>query len=200
MAVPAPAGHRRAIRTTALRSLLRAKALRQRRERSVYNLLAHNHALHEIDGVKLFRLLPAIAFVFALLVAPTIRAEEAWLTDYKKAQDEAKANHKLLLLNFTGSDWCGWCIKLDKDVFSKPEFKQYASKNLVLLTIDFPRVKQQPAEVKRQNQGLASQYQVSGFPTIVVLNGDGRKVWEYPGYFPDGASAFIAELEKARKG
>jgi protein disulfide-isomerase len=150
--------------------------------------------------VKLFRLLPAIAFVSALFVAPAIRAEEAWLTDYKKAQEEAKASNKLLLLNFTGSDWCGWCIKLDKDVFSKPEFKQYASKNLVLLTIDFPRAKQQSAEVKRQNQGLASHYQVSGFPTIVVLNGDGRKVWEYPGYFPDGASALIAELEKARKG
>ena len=162
--------------------------------------LARGGALHEIDGVKLFRLLPAIAFAFAVIVAPTVRAEEAWLTDYKRAQEEAKANKKLLLLNFTGSDWCGWCIKLDRDVFSKPEFKEYASKNLVLLTIDFPRAKQQPANVKVQNQELATQYQVQGFPTIVVLNGDGRKVWEYPGYFPEGAGAFIAALEKARKG
>ena len=129
-----------------------------------------------------------------------MRAEEAWLTDYKKAQEEAKTGNKLLLLNFTGSDWCGWCIKLDRDVFSKPEFKDYASKNLVLLTIDFPRAKQLPADVRRQNEELASQYQVQGFPTIVILNGAGRKVWEYPGYFPDGATAFIAALEKARKG
>jgi protein disulfide-isomerase len=200
VAVPLRRDARRAIWTTTLRFAAVFASLRRAKRRSVYNPLARNHALHEIDGVKLFRLLPAFAFVFALLVAPALRAEEAWLTDYKKAQEEAKTNHKLLLLNFTGSDWCGWCIKLDKDVFSKPEFRQYASKNLVLLTIDFPRAKQQPAEVKRQNQGLASQYQVEGFPTIVVLNGDGRKVWEYPGYFPDGASAFIAELEKARKG
>jgi thioredoxin-related protein len=172
----------------------------RRADSRVLSALARNHGLHEIDCVKLFRLLPAIAFAFALLVAPRARADEAWLTDYKKAQEEAKTNKKLLLLNFTGSDWCGWCIKLDKDVFSKPEFKEYTSKNLVLLTIDFPRAKQQPANVKLQNQGLASQYQVQGFPTIVVLNGEGRKVWEYPGYFPDGASAFIAELEKARKG
>lgn len=129
-----------------------------------------------------------------------MRAEETWLTDYKKAQEEAKTSKKLLLLNFTGSDWCGWCIKLDKEVFSKSEFKDYASKNLVLLTIDFPRAKQLPLDVRKQNEGLASQYQVQGFPTIVVLNGDGQKVWEYPGYFPDGAAAFIAQLEKARKG
>jgi protein disulfide-isomerase len=162
--------------------------------------LARNHALHELDGVKIFRFLPAAVFVFAFLTAPIMRAEEAWQTDYKKAQEEAKASKKLLLLNFTGSDWCGWCIKLDKDVFSKPEFKDYANKNLVLLTIDFPRAKQLPLDVRKQNEGLASQYQVQGFPTIVVLNGEGRKVWEYPGYFPDGAAAFIAELEKARKG
>jgi len=162
--------------------------------------LARPRRLHEIDGVKFFRFLCAVVFALAVFVAPTTRAEESWQTDYKKAQEEAKTNHKLLLLNFTGSDWCGWCIKLDRDVFSKPEFKDYATKNLVLLTIDFPRGKPQPADVRMQNQELASHYQVQGFPTIVVLNGEGRKVWEYPGYFPDGAAAFIAELEKARKG
>jgi protein disulfide-isomerase len=162
--------------------------------------LARINPLHEIEGVKLFRFLSAIALALALIAAPAMRAEESWQTDYKKAQGEAKANHKLLLLNFTGSDWCGWCIKLDRDVFSKPEFKDYANKNLVLLTIDFPRAKQLPPNVRMQNQELAEQYQVQGFPTIVILNGEGRKVWEYPGYFPDGATAFIAALEKARKG
>jgi protein disulfide-isomerase len=162
--------------------------------------LARHSGLHELNSVKLFRFLPAAIFALALLTAPIMRAEETWLTDYKKAQEEAKTSKKLLLLNFTGSDWCGWCIKLDKEVFSKSEFKDYASKNLVLLTIDFPRAKQLPLDVRKQNEGLASQYQVQGFPTIVVLNGDGQKVWEYPGYFPDGAAAFIAQLEKARKG
>jgi len=108
VAVPLRRDARRAIWTTTLRFTAVFASLRRAKRRSVYNPLARNHALHEIDGVKLFRLLPAFAFVFALLVAPALRAEEAWLTDYKKAQEEAKTNHKLLLLNFTGSDW--WLV------------------------------------------------------------------------------------------
>lgn len=126
-------------------------------------------------------------------------ARAEWLTDYPKAQQEAKTSHKLVLLNFTGSDWCGWCIRLDREVFSRPEFKDYASKNLVLVEADFPRGKAQDASLKRQNEELATQYQVIGFPTIVVLNGDGRKIGEL-GYMPGGPGAFIAELEKLRKG
>jgi thioredoxin-related protein len=135
--------------------------------------------------------------VFAIAVSANAGAD--WLTDYKKAQDEAKANNKLVLVNFTGSDWCGWCIKLDREVFSTPQFKDYASKNLVLMEADFPRGKPQPAGVRRQNEELAMRYQVIGFPTIVVLNGEGKVVGEL-GYTPGGPSAFIAELEKLRKG
>ena len=138
-----------------------------------------------------------VAAVFAAISSTWASAE--WLTDYAKAQAEAKTSHKLVLLNFTGSDWCGWCIRLDREVFSRPEFKDYASKNLVLMEADFPRTKAQPATVKRQNEELATQYQVIGFPTIVVLNGEGRKIGEL-GYMPGGPSAFIAELEKLRKG
>jgi len=121
------------------------------------------------------------------------------MTSYEQAQQEAKANNKLMLLDFTGSDWCGWCIKLDKEVFSKAEFKDYASKNLVLMEVDFPHAKPQSAELRKQNQELAQEYRVEGFPTIVVLNGDGRPVGTL-GYMPGGPSAFIAELEKLRKG
>jgi len=149
--------------------------------------------------VKSSRRFVVLALASALLLGCSARADVSWATDYKKAQEEAKNNKKLLLLNFTGSDWCGWCIKLDREIFSKPEFKDYASKNLVLLTIDFPRSKSQPSTIRQQNQELAQQYQIEAFPTIIVLNGDGRKVWEYPGYFPDGADAFIAQLEKLRK-
>ena len=144
-------------------------------------------------------------FLFAVAASifisgPFASAESAWLTDYKKAQQEAKANNKLVLLDFTGSDWCGWCMKLNKEVFSQPQFKDYASKALVLLEVDFPRQKAQSAETRKQNQELAQQYQVEGFPTLVVLNGDGRKLWQHDGYFADGPAAFIAQLEKLRKG
>jgi protein disulfide-isomerase len=125
-------------------------------------------------------------------------AESAWLTDYKKAQEEAKSGKKLLLVDFTGSDWCGWCIRLNKEVFSQPQFQDYASKNLVLLEVDFPRRKAQSGDVRTQNEQLAERYGIQGFPTIIVLNAEGKKVGEL-GYMEGGPSAFIAELEKLRK-
>jgi thioredoxin-related protein len=131
---------------------------------------------------------------------PLAPAESTWLSDYKKAQQEAKASNKFLLLDFTGSDWCGWCKRLEQEILSQSQFENYARENLVLLEVDFPRAKPQSPELRKQNQELAQQYQIEGFPTIVVLNGDGQKLWQYDGYFPDGLAAFIAQLEKLRKG
>jgi protein disulfide-isomerase len=150
----------------------------------------------EVKIPRLFLLAAAVSLVFAAFA----RAESDWLHDWNKAQEEAKANHKLLFLNFTGSDWCGWCIKLDKDVFSQPKFKDYAHDNLVLVELDFPRRKSQPTEERKQNMELAQQYEVLGFPTIVVLNSNGQKVWKFDGYFPGGPEAFIEQLQKLPKG
>ena len=140
------------------------------------------------------------AIFLSVALAASAQADPNWQTDYKKAQDEAKTNKKLLLVDFTGSDWCGYCIRLNREILSKPQFKDYANKNLVLVEIDFPRTKQQSATLREQNVRLAQEYRIEGFPTIVVLNGEGKKVWRYDGYFSDGAEAFIAELEKLRKG
>jgi len=149
----------------------------------------------EVKTPRLFLVAAAVSAVFISFA----RAESDWLHDYNKAQEEAKANHKLLFLNFTGSDWCGWCIKLDKDVFSQQQFKNYAHDNLVLVELDFPRRKSQPTEERKQNVQLAQQYEVLGFPTIVVLNSNGQKVWQFDGYFPGGPEAFIAQLQKLPK-
>jgi len=130
---------------------------------------------------------------------PSLSAKAGWLTSYEEAQQEAKSKRKLLLMDFTGSDWCGWCIMLDKEVFSKPEFKEYAGKNLVLLELDFPRTKQVPPETLAQNERLLMQYRIQGFPTIVVLDSSGKPIGAL-GYVRGGPSAFIAELEKIRKG
>jgi thioredoxin-related protein len=137
---------------------------------------------------------------FGLVLAPFAGAESDWLTDYKKAQQEAKAGNKFLLLDFTGSDWCGWCKKFDKEVLLQPQFKDFARDNLVVVELDFPRAKQQSPELRKQNRELAQQYDIVGFPTIVVLSADGQKLWRYDGYFPDGPDAFIAQLQKLRKG
>jgi len=100
---------------------------------------------------------------------------------------------------FHGSDWCGWCIKLHKEVFSKPEFEEYAKKNLVLVEVDFPRGKQQTEELKKANQQLQKKYSIQGYPTLIVLNGEGTKIAE-SGYVQGGPKAFLADLEKKLKG
>ncbi len=151
--------------------------------------------------MKTYRFFLFAVAAVALISGPLASAEESgWLTDYKQAQQQAKANNKILLLDFTGSDWCGWCKKFDREVLLKPEFKDFARDNLVVVELDFPRGKPQTAELRKQNRELAQKYEIVGFPTIVVLSADGQELWRYPGYFPDGPAAFIAELQKLRKG
>jgi protein disulfide-isomerase len=149
----------------------------------------------EVKSPRLF----LVAALVSLGFASFARAESTWLHDFSKAQEEAKANHKLLFLNFTGSDWCGWCIKFDKEVLSQPKFKDFAHDNLVLMELDFPRRKSLPTEVQKQNRELAQLYEVMGFPTIVVLNSSGQKVWQFDGYFPGGPEAFVEQLQKLPK-
>lgn len=122
-----------------------------------------------------------------------------WITSYEQAQQEAKTKNKLVLIDFTGSDWCGWCKLLDREVFSKPEFKEYASKNLVLVEVDFPKMKVLSDAARTQNILLAQRFQIQAFPTIIVLNSDGKMVGEL-GYMKGGPPAFIEVLEKLRKG
>jgi len=137
--------------------------------------------------------------LLAILALLRINAAEAeWVTDLPKAQARAKEEKKLVLLDFTGSDWCGWCIKLHKEVFSQAQFTEYAKKNLVLVEVDFPNKKKQSAELKKANAALQKKYDIKGYPTIIVLDGEGKKVGEL-GYQPGGPKAFIAELEKLKK-
>jgi thioredoxin-related protein len=145
-------------------------------------------------------LIVPFAVVLALFSASCARADEAWTSDYKKAQQEAKASHKLLLIDFTGSDWCGFCFQFDRAILSQPQFKDYATKNLVLMEVDFPVRKAQTVETRKQNLELKQRYQVEGFPTLIVLNGEGKTVWRYDGLYQGGLTAFLAELDKVRKG
>jgi thioredoxin-related protein len=117
------------------------------------------------------------------------------MTDHEAALKKAKAENKLVVMNFTGSDWCGWCIKLKGEVFSEPAFKEYAEANVVLLELDFPRRIEQSDELKAQNRKLQQQYKIRGYPTVVVLGPDGQQVGEL-GYMPGGPETFVAELKK----
>jgi thioredoxin-related protein len=135
----------------------------------------------------------------AWAVSQVAASEGEWLTDLPKALDRAKAEKKAVLMDFTGSDWCGWCKRFNKEVFSAAEFKEYAAKNLVLVEVDFPNQKKLGPELKKANEGLKSKYNVSGFPTLVVLNGEGREIGRQVGYMEGGPKAFIAKLEGFRK-
>lgn len=123
-------------------------------------------------------------------------AAAEWLTDYDKALARAKAEHKKVLLDFTGSDWCPPCIALRARVFSQPEFRSYADKNLVVVEIDYPRRKKQSIELKKQNERLAGQYRIAekGFPTVILLSPSGKVIRElndYDGEMPGDVIAWI---------
>ncbi|MBW8780771.1 MAG: thioredoxin family protein [Verrucomicrobia bacterium] len=122
-------------------------------------------------------------------------AEAVWLTNYESAARQAAAEKKMLVLDFTGSDWCSWCMRLDQEVFSQAEFLAYAKDHLVLVKLDFPRQKPQTEAEKQQNERLSGKYKIEGFPTIVVLNPKGEKVGEL-GYEEGGPKTWLASLEK----
>jgi thioredoxin-related protein len=176
--------------------------------------LADAAKLREVRSVKFLRSMLVVATLAAVSCSKketaktepekkpdtlVAAAKAGWLTSLEQAQKEAQAKNRLLLMDFTGSDWCGWCIMLDKEVFSKPEFKEYATKNLVLLELDFPRSKKMPPEVTAQNEKLAMKYGIQGFPTVVVFDSSGKPLGAL-GYQAGGPQAFIAQLEKLRKG
>ncbi len=138
------------------------------------------------------------------MVAATIcwqvnAAEAAWLTDLPKAQAQAKSENKIVLMDFTGSDWCGWCIKFRKEVLDTPEFQEYAAKNVVLVELDYPHKKVQDADLKTANAALKKQYKISGFPTLIVLDKNGKEIGRQVGYAEGGPKAFIAKLEGFKK-
>jgi protein disulfide-isomerase len=127
---------------------------------------------------------------------PAGPALKGWTEDLDKAMKYAAASKRPIVLDFTGSDWCGWCIKLHDEVFSKDAFKDYADKNLVLVAIDFPRNKKLPDDIKERNGKLAAKYGVRGFPTIVILDSTGKKEIGRTGYVQGGPDAFIAKIKQ----
>jgi protein disulfide-isomerase len=117
-----------------------------------------------------------------------------WQTDYAAALKQAAAENKYVLVDFSGSDWCSWCIRLDREVFSKKEFTDYAAENLICVLVDFPRRKQLPDEQKTANQALSERYNIEGFPTVLIVNPQG-KVIERTGYQPDGPAAYVEMIK-----
>lgn len=93
-----------------------------------------------------------------------------WLVNLDEAYQLSKTSGKPIMANFTGSDWCGWCKRLTADVFSKPEFQSWAKDNVILLEVDFPRMKKLPDNIMAQNASLKNAFEIPGFPTVWVFN------------------------------
>lgn len=121
-----------------------------------------------------------------------------WLTSLEEANALSVKTGKPIMANFTGSDWCGWCKKLRREVFDTPEFQKWAKENVVLLELDYPRSFQIPDNIKQQNQQLQQLMGVRGYPTIwffTLNNNDKGQVNINPlgktGYVAGGPTAFI---------
>jgi protein disulfide-isomerase len=118
-----------------------------------------------------------IIFLTSLQLFAQKAAKEdiVWHTDLNKAIELSKKENKPMMLFFTGSDWCGWCVKLKKEVFSQNEFKQWAQDNVILVEVDFPKTTAQSEELKTQNRMLQQQFAVRGYPTCFFVNADKLK-------------------------
>jgi thioredoxin-related protein len=130
------------------------------------------------------------------LLSAIIFSVLTWIGNFSQAQKDAKDQQKLILLNFSGSDWCGPCIKLKHDVFESEAFGQYAQNKLVLVRADFPRLKknQLPADQQARNDQMAERYNPNGkFPLTVLINSQGKVLKEWEGYQPS-VQKFISEV------
>ncbi len=118
----------------------------------------------------------SLSLIFLILGFTTVKAQEEkktetleWHTSLMKADELSRKTKKPIFAFFTGSDWCGWCIKLQNDVFAKPEFIEWAKKNVILLELDFPRRKQLSPELQQQNNSMQQAFNVSGYPTVWIF-------------------------------
>lgn len=141
-------------------------------------------------------------FLTLLLIVGSyaVEAQElVWHNNMDKAMEISKKSKKPLMLFFTGSDWCGWCIRLQKEVFKTAEFTTWAKDNVVLVELDFPRnTSKLTAEIQNQNSQLQQVFQVQGYPTVWLVNAnkkDGKTNFEKlgnTGYVAGGPTAWLA--------
>lgn len=142
-------------------------------------------------------LIALVLGVFALPAPNTFAAEEGWLVSFEEAKAAAAKEKKTIFMQFTGSDWCGYCIKLEKNVLSKDVFKTEAPKHFVLLKLDNPRDKsKQSDEEKAQYPKLAAQYKVTGVPMIILADEQGRPFAKLSGYGGVAADKYVEDLAK----
>ena len=136
----------------------------------------------------------SVILIFITLTSAMAEAP-VWHENFDEAIAAAKETNKPILLNFSGSDWCIWCKRLNQEVLSQQAFKDYAKDNLVLALADFPKGKTQTKALQDQNNALAQKYGVRGFPTVVLVASDG-KLLAQTGYVKGGAENYVTHLKE----
>lgn len=132
--------------------------------------------------------------IFGLSLA--VFSEKLWINDLDIAKEEASKDNKFILLEFSGSDWCPPCIRLNQSVFSQKEWKVWAKENLISVLIDFPNDRSlQTSDQQKINQGLSKKYDISGFPTILILDKNGDEIFR-TGYIRGGPEKYIQHLKE----
>ncbi len=144
----------------------------------------------------------AMAITAAMLLGSwSVAAGDAWMTDYDAAVARAAKETKDLLVDFSGSDWCGWCIKLDDEVFGREAFVSAATNHFVLVMLDFPRKPENKAKISealaKRNDELKTEFGIRGFPSVLLIGADG-KPYARTGYQPGGVESYLKHLEKLR--
>lgn len=144
-------------------------------------------------------LLMSAALLAGLFVYGKSSTPVGFTDDLESALKSAQEKNKLVYISFSGSDWCGWCIKLEKEVFSEPSFAAAVSNDYELVYIDSPRDKSRLSELaKAKNPVLTKQYKVRGFPTYVILKSDGTELARGSAYRPGGAEAYATFLKEVK--
>jgi thioredoxin-related protein len=136
----------------------------------------------------------------SILFSTILFLNASWQTDFERAKSEAKTENKFILLNFSGSDWCGPCIRLHKEIFDSEVFTKYADENLVLVNADFPRLKKNmlSKEQQKQNDALADKYNTNGaFPLTLLLDADGKVIKKWDGFPSETAEEFTNDVKAA---
>ena len=140
--------------------------------------------------------------ILSILFLSFILTGNVWEYDFSVAKTKATEKHGYILINFSGSDWCGPCIRTHKEIFEKDAFVKYAEDHLVLVRADFPRLKKNqlsPDQLKKNND-LAIKYNPDGdFPLTVLLDENGKLIKEWKGFPNVSPEAFVKQVEDATK-
>lgn len=144
--------------------------------------------------MKQIKKLLATAVAAFAMIGVSHASLDGWATDLDKALEQAKKEKKAVLVEFTGSDWCPPCMAMRKNVFSKKDFVTAASKNFILVELDFPKGDK---ELAKKNQPLAKKFEIEGYPTVILLDHNGKEFTRFFASEHPTTEDFLAHLKSA---